>query len=816
LDGWQALSALSARQLDNQNTVFESMGMSPISSTPWHIPPKDFSSKHIAYIMNPAEEGGNSIKHMVAGKTASDLKRQLDSEEIAEFLQNNPGTIIRRDDEVKSFFTARNKHFFAPVNVGDVIYSRGKAAKGSSQEPVTTSARVLLDDAISSLIDQTNRISRDTVSLMYEPQLNYARRMHAVHGNDRNSKFDIFQKYQNAVHGGQVIERNDTLGAAYRAVETVYDDVLNKIWDATNQRGIKGQLEIKGKQAIAKMTFGKIDPLQKEVDRLKADLGQYAPFETVQEFLASNFNVRPPKTMVDNMATLNKITANLALRWADVSHAILNMSGVISTAPAVIASLQRSAGESLQAYQSRTAAWNVTFPSKKGMDYSFFDSTKAMVSAAHFAKTPEGLKVLSEASKRGFIRQEVAEIHRTLNDPLATGGNWDKFAKKVDTGLGYLADKSEDWARGWSHLMAYRLMKAQGVTDENTLHTFAHRFSNEVIGDYRSGNRPQVFQGAVGMPLGLFQTYMWNYYQRLFSYIENRNTRAIGTQLAMQASIFGGVTLPGYAAFSALWEGAYDGKDTPASMLQANYGKNTADMLMYGTISNLPKLFASDGIAFYTRGDVSPRVGALAGDLTQTAVGGLYSSVVGTVGGILDQVLSGGRGLDARQTTETVAAFSISRPLRSLIELASGHSLDTRGNVLSNEVHSGIGIAARMLSSRTLGESKAREVEYAIRATDASQAAKRARTREALKSAIRGDNVNEEVLLGTMKDYLMQGGAPSSIPSFLNQAAAQAVTPRAQLKLQQLMNSEKFDAVSDIMKFYGAGVSLPEGTTPSR
>ena len=59
----------------------------------------------------------------------------------------------------------------------------------------------------------------------------------------------------------------------------------------------------------------------------------------------------------------------------------------------------------------------------------------------------------------------------------------------------------------------------------------ANHFANLIIGDFSSTNRPRIFQGAAGMPLGLFQTFMWNYFQRMFSYIENGANRALAAKL---------------------------------------------------------------------------------------------------------------------------------------------------------------------------------------------------------------------------------------------------------------------------------------------
>src|SRR3546814_14473236 len=59
-----------------------------------------------------------------------------------------------------------------------------------------------------------------------------------------------------------------------------------------------------------------------------------------------------------------------------------------------------------------------------------------------------------------------------------------------------------------------------------------------------------LFQGWLGAPIGLFQSYITNYYSRMFRLFETHNTLALASQAVWQAGIFG------VKSFGPFWEKA--------------------------------------------------------------------------------------------------------------------------------------------------------------------------------------------------------------------------------------------------------------------
>src|SRR3546814_18208870 len=100
----------------------------------------------------------------------------------------------------------------------------------------------------------------------------------------------------------------------------------------------------------------------------------------------------------------------------------------------------------------------------------------------------------------------------------------------IDYYLGLMSDKSEDYSRRVAMYFGRRGAKAQGINDVESQLSFAHNFANQTIANYDPRNRPEIFQGWLGAPIGLFQSYITNYYSRMFRLFETHNTRALASQ----------------------------------------------------------------------------------------------------------------------------------------------------------------------------------------------------------------------------------------------------------------------------------------------
>src|SRR3546814_10541264 len=133
---------------------------------------------------------------------------------------------------------------------------------------------------------------------------------------------------------------------------------------------------------------------------------------------------------------------------------------------------------------------------------------------------------------RSFLFGDPKANPSTLRGRIAKKGGLDYY-------LGFMSDKSEDYSRRVAMYFGRWVAKAQGINDVESQLSFAHNFANQTIANYDPRNRPEIFQGWLGAPIGLFQSYITNYYSRMFRLFETHNTRALASQAVWQAGIFG-------------------------------------------------------------------------------------------------------------------------------------------------------------------------------------------------------------------------------------------------------------------------------------
>ena len=767
--GAEAFRDISRQVRKEFNILRQQTVQPPINLKEWYVPPPNFNNLHTAFIVTPLPSGGSN-KFLVSGRTASELQKKLNRPNIVQFRQENQALVLTPEDFRKYFSL---KHDVTFEGLEDVDVSR--FAAGHTANLIADQGRAYLDDSIDFFRDQVNSLTKHFTSSLFEPQIAFARMMSDTVVNDKKPYKNIYEDYIKTLLGVRALDEQHGLGKVYTKAESLYDDTLAWIYDRTESRRIRGAV----KEKIQRQT----GHLTKQLEKVKSELGTDAPVELTVEQIATITNVRPPSSMTKQMAEINQITSALILRLFEVAHPLLNFSGVVSTMPSIIHAVSRHHGETRQDWMGRISAFATPYSNTK--DLGVLSPVKLMSQGVYHGFTKQGSVDWDEMVKRGYGRQEVSEIQRTITNPQKALSK-----DKVIDVLSTLSDKSEELSRGWAHMAAVKLARDHlGMTDTGDIHLFAHKFANEVIGDYRANNRPQIFQGAVGLPLGLFQTYIWNYYQRLFSYVENRQYSALGWQTFMQANVFGAASLPGFTQFQALW---HDEKKAanPIDSMNQKFGPDMTELILNGTLSNIPKLFGEDGIAIYTRGDTNfQRMPAFINP-AEAPVWQLANRVFGFLRDSTDQIFEGGQYSNERQL-EILATYSMNRPLSRLIELYLGESVDRRGQLISDDIYSGVSIAARVMSLRPLSEQKQIETLWRQRQTEYTQRKLRKRTRDSLRSKIRAGLLDEEAITQALRDYVEQGGNPKYFASFIKDQILAAKSPKVTNKLLQLLRSQK-------------------------
>jgi len=799
-DAAEAISAIGKRVLQEQNATLAAKNLGEISEKAWWVPPQEYQGKHVTYLVDPTLDGGKVV-HTLAANTAGDLNRMM--EQLPENIRariDNKTLLPRSYNQVKEFHQIEMRDWFNIVDPSVSAQAIGKRSKGSGSSPFTMDGLQALEEAQTSINKRVNHTASDAMKALYYPQLQHTRiAMRASEASKPLNKIaarnrTVYDMYQDAILGNRSRTRETRVGSVVMPVEDMFDEALAKLHDALSGRR-PGEII---KRFFINTYHGSKNAADEiEFKQLKNAMGAMLPVESGVELAASRFNISPPKRLVEVAADLNRITSALTLRWAEMAHPILNISGVVNTMPAVMSFFTRRADESITDYALRTGQYGHVINTSSG-PLGVLDTTKIMIRALKNTRTHSELPYIA---KMGYGAQAVSEIQHTLGSMGQIDTSIRKIGRHVDEWLGKASDKSEEFSRLWSHMAGLEIAeKFAGITGLRERHMFAHNFANQVVGDYLALNRPQVFQGGVGLPLGLFQTYMFGYFQRVFRYIETGNKRALAIQAAMQGTVYGGATLPGFDTYTQMLMGSQDGALDPIESMHDRLGTGLTNVLLHGTISSVPKLFgAPDGISLYTRGDISPRV-----PLVDGAPAGLslIGNVMAGLGRGIDMFREGHPGVTNQELLEIASMMFTNRPLRGLLETAAGYAVDKQGNVTADNTLSAMSIASRIIGLKPMAETAQADAYFRNRVVQSQQYAKRTLLRTGTKAAFRSGDLSPELLKTAMTEYLGSGGNPAYFTSWLRDTYLTATTPR---QITQMLDAVKGGEFAQAMRILHAG-----------
>jgi hypothetical protein len=362
---------------------------------------------------------------------------------------------------------------------------------------------------------------------------------------------------------------------------------------------------------------------------------------------------------------------------------------------------------------------------------------------------------------------ELLEHQRSLDSGVLTAVEKGMESSLVKM-LSKPADMSESFVRRSSFFTGVGIAKKAypGLSDTG-IYTFARSFMDEAVGNYTAAQRPAMFQGTFGVAMGLFQTYMLTLAQTMYRQVEHRDWSSLGKLLLTQSTIFGTASLPGFHIVSEQIGKSFSDQhvDLQTGSIRA-VGDEAASLILYGLPSSI-------GPGIVTRGDIQPRIPnpfqvdtlALV-NITKQAYNGM------------ERVAQAAYHADenaGKAMLEAISLQSISRPIARLSELASGQSITSRGDIVtdSSRMYTTQGIISRIMATRPLEEIKAREALHLNTVYGQFDSDKRKGVTARLKSHIRNGDMDGEKLDVLASEYL-RSGSPTGWRSAVNDAVMQA------------------------------------------
>lgn len=785
-EAMEEFSRLSAMSGDEVNALRHAVGSKPIQLRKFHLPTPELHRSGTYFVRNNV---GKVVETFTGPNVRNNKERAIEAARRYNLDFPAEKHSVASIEDVRRYHNAFDDAFFDVIDFSDQLRKTGAGIQGGLARREVDTTTQTIEEMASTLMEQFLNVGARARAAMFEPQLNYARAAAQLAPENKLHEHSVWDRYQAIIFNKSPSQRGlwtrerTNIQGIYGGVEGVFDSMLSTAYAHTIERlGLSGMSHAKQMRQIIRK-----DISENEFREYQKIAEAYSPFRTTEEYLESTYRERTPWALRSASARLATISSSLSLRILDAGTMFLNVLGVYATAPAVIRALRKLPNETDDAWLKRTAAWSSNYHG----NIKTFSPNKAFVRAQHAFWSGETADAMKRAGDMGMFEPEYAALRKALSDPIAGGkGNLERFVDWSSK----MADNSEIWSRKMAWSMGYTMGKdLHQFTDEKNLFIFANNFMNEMIGNYAPRNKPGMFQGAIGLPLGAFQTYMFNYYRRLFGYIERGDVRSAAAQYATQASMFGAGSVPGWNLFNKMMFDNYDGSDNLHTRLDRKLSPEVADMVMHGSLASIPKIFGAEGgIAVYAR--ASTDMVQLPPNLLEISRAPPLQFLWNTAQGVrktISNVMQGSN-FSLQEQEEILANYATNRAIKSAMELAADAKVDRRGQVVEYGTRDALSVAARVAGFSTTAELQMRDAYNRQQVVEFTQASARAKLNDRTRARIRGGEFGIEDLQDIVHEYTRTGGNPAYFAQWLENIADTSMTPKATRKLDELAGSEKW------------------------
>jgi hypothetical protein len=334
-----------------------------------------------------------------------------------------------------------------------------------------------------------------------------------------------------------------------------------------------------------------------------AEAGYKSPFDSVMQVALASPDTSKSSIFPSAVKTLSNLISTTMLRL-DFAHSILSViSSPILTLPvlqeAKLALRDTPAGLRLK------EATTVLNPATGQYEPS---NMKLMFNAVRAFWSPEGKQFIQEMQARNIINDHLSQYLQVTDFSQINGRHAMKQVNDKIEALAYYGSKVSgfNYAEQFSRFLVAHAVKdiaeIRGLPKEEAWSLISGAV-DKVHGVYSGAQRPQLFQGVLGQSVGLYQTYFFNFVQNMLKFVADGNKKQATTMLAMQSSIFGIQSLPGFQTLNEAIGNTNRNNTDLYSVSNADDPESWSKYAMYGLASHM---FGTP-IDFTTRGSLSAR-----------------------------------------------------------------------------------------------------------------------------------------------------------------------------------------------------------------
>lgn len=714
-------------------------GQAPLNDLGDWIPPVNLVNKAFAFVIDPS---GQTKTRMLVANKADELESL-----ISAFKQAHPNkfqVVTKADQDNFNLFKGYND-YEAFTTYANVAYQH----KGTASSAIPYTDDRLIQNLMGSYENLFLQSGRKTTEIYLADTMQWLDKMSSFNrralkeGKEAEYIQDSARTVKNILLGRDQLEQSPTL----RKINTITDTLINYAANIVNNVASTVGIDTVGSKAY----YDTLNTKLKQVGINQPLLGSF------QEYLAAS--IPQSKDVAHSVISAgNGLMATTMLRLFELAQPLVNvMSLPILTSSALMERLPKTV--------INAAGDKMTFPLE-----AMYNGVRGMFNPQMNAIEK---RIWEPMGLLDPITRQYQELQATLHQaPLGKTfteravDSIQNFQNKalVKDVLSRPADEAERFTQRYAMMTGFQSAKTAypGISDMGAT-IMAMNFKDRAVGNYYPAQRPTLFQGSFGAGLGLFQTYFLTFAQNIYRGLEDKNFKMLANQMLAQTGLFGISSWPGFTTLSENIISHFNDKhyDLTSGTFRA-VEDQTARMVLYGLPSSL-------GPAFYTRGDISPRVPST---MTELAVlngvkqgwSALHNIVTKTTTGI-------GNGNGTQALFEALSAQSLNRPIARWSELVTGYSVTGQGNTVSPtaDVWTPIGVTSRLLATRPLEEQVTRNAIHMNSYYNALDHDARQGVMNNVKTAIRGGHLTDELLGETALNYIRKGGSAKGWQSAINQ-----------------------------------------------
>jgi hypothetical protein len=832
LDLQQRFNQMTNQLVDEKNTLLQARGLQNIQKQNWYVPPPNTNGKYIGFVFDAAN---NVVPGMtVVARTPQEYAALKASTQQAMAEQKmGLGYIFRDQQDVKNFADVWQQAQTDMVNPGVTAFQPKKAGKG-----LLTGVDIVpnaFDESMKNIRNQYLQHGNDIISTVFDDQIksNQARSAWSQPIQANNPRFggqqnkNIYDMYNDALLGRSRIDTGSYMGKIANGVEGAIDSALSSVTP-----GVSGAVQ---KLSDAWTGLGGMldnhNPFtpptaegNKDFNALVDALGPHMPYDNAAQMIEKQNLGARPWTSAQIGQNLNGFSAAALIRMFEVAQPIVHLAAVVNAMPAVIRSYMPRVGEATEDWLARIGHSGIGLNLERG-NVGIADMMKIGVNGFKRAWSPSTVPEWDYLVSQGMVGHEVAEFHKQFG-AIDSRGSWERFflgdnsitnptsvadklkQKGVVGWTSILTDKSYDFTRSWSMMSGMDLAEQLGIDGVENKAAFANDFANKMIANYSPRNKPAIFQGALGTPLGLFQGFNQEFYQRMFRYVETKDTAALAHQMVMQGALFGINSVPGFSAYNNIQSWISKQGQDPDFAVRDRLGQNAADFLQHGVLANIPTLFGQDGMSINTRGDAQLR---LPGVMTAPPGFQVMKKMAGGITGAANAFWHDNGTLTGEQMGEILGNAIPNRPIAGLIQQFAGQGDEVdSGGQLKSDTKTAMEMVYRSLGLHSTRQEDDINAYYANKAAMQHKASNDSVLRLATRAALRSGNT--DALPAIYQNYLENGGDPRQYQKWLKANQQAATSTRGERQLDAALKSVYKDPVKmgQITRLLDSGVTAKQ------